>query len=121
MKVISTAGLVGFLLALSSVNIPKTQATNNNSEKSIESRLGRIAKVIREKENQVEASLDTTDIDSSYIAGTFINSGNSGIGFLNRSPNFRNNFSGWRNGGVSGWRNGGGGSAWRNGGSFRNF
>ncbi len=136
MKISTTAGLVGFLLALSSLNIPKAEAkvqnSTHNNQSSIESRLGRIAKVIKEKENEAEISLDN---DSPYIAGTFLNSGNRGIGFLNRTPSFRNYNNGWRNGGVTGWRNGGGGgfvnggsgfrngggSGFRNGGGFRNF
>jgi rSAM-associated Gly-rich repeat protein len=94
MKITPTAGLVGFLLALSSVNVPKADAKTDNSttektELSVESRLTRISKVIRE--NQAVISNQNNPI---YLAAAFLNS----------SPSFRNNVHGWINN-VRGWGN----------------
>jgi rSAM-associated Gly-rich repeat protein len=109
MKISSKAGLVGFLLALSSLNIPRADAKRENptSESphiSVESRLSKISKNIKEQENQAMIANQSNEI---LLAAAF----------LNHSPSFRNNNHGWING-VKGWINhgsfanksGGGGS-----------
>ncbi len=126
MKITTTAGLVGFLLALSTINLSKAEATvqnsTNPSHSSIESRLGRIAKVIREKENEAEGSLDS-NIEDLYIAGGFANKSGAG-GFANGGGGFANKSGagGFANkSGAGGFANGGGGFANKSGtGTFAN-
>jgi len=109
MKISSKAGLVGFLLALSSLNITKADAkrenlTSESTHISVESRLSKISKNIKEQENQAMIANQSNEI---LLAAAF----------LNHSPSFRNNTHGWING-VKGWINhgsfanksGGGGS-----------
>ena len=115
---ITTAGLVGFLVALSSINLPKAEATVNtdtNTKPTIESRLNRVSKLIKEKQ---EEALIQESPEAFDIAVRFGNLGN-GVGFLNRSPSFRNHYRGFRNGGFhnGGFHNGG---FRNNGGSFAN-
>jgi len=133
MKITTRAGLVGFLLALSTVSIPKTEATVYNSETeqpSIESRLTRISKVIKQQENTAAEST-TNDPEHLFIVAAFLNSapsfrnhvngwGNHAHGWINTGTfhnggGFHNGGSAFRNGGGSGFHNGGG-SAFRNGG-----
>ncbi|MFQ4144019.1 GrrA/OscA1 family cyclophane-containing rSAM-modified RiPP [Chlorogloeopsis sp. ULAP02] len=61
MKITTRTGLVGFLLALSTLNVPPaTAATNrtitNNSTSTIEERLNRITTAIRERQTQLQGS-----------------------------------------------------------------
>jgi len=111
MKITSTAGLVGFLLALSSVNIPKANAINDNSntektELSVESRLSQISKAIKQQESQVEILNKNKPL---YLAASF----------LNKSTSFRNHDHGWINN-VHGWNNQGSFVNHNSGGSFAN-
>jgi len=112
MKLTTTAGLVSFFLALSSSNTLKANATviksDNNTQSSIESRLTRMSKTIKERSDQVTTSSKPDLNDPLYVA----------LVFLNSSPSFRNYASGWLNR-YSGWHNTG---AWGNhgGGTFAN-
>jgi len=112
MKITSTAGLVGFLLALSSVNIPKANAKTDRSNKmdktelSVESRLTQISKSIKQQESQV---IIPSEVEPIYLAAAF----------LNKSPSFRNNVHGWINN-VHGWGNKGSFVNHSGGGSFYN-
>ena len=90
MKITTTASLVGFLLALSSVNLSKAEgavrnATIDSEQSTIESRLTRISKAIRQQEGQDITSMPGAG-DSYYIAGGFVNhSGGGGGTFANRN------------------------------------
>lgn len=119
MKITNTIGILGFLLALAPVTPLKAEKQpikNDLSQSNIETRLTRINQIIKEK----EAVAETEEIPLTFdIAANFVNLGN-GVGFLNRSPSFRNYNTSWRNGGTflnrapnflnnhSGWGNGGG-------------
>ncbi len=114
-------GLVGFLLALSTVQPSEAAATRNtasnadsiiDSAQLIESRLARLSTAVRQRENLLPQGANLPK--EVQIAGAFLNSSPwrnggwfNGGGFLNSRP--------WVNGG---WINGGG---WRNGGGFWNF
>ena len=109
MKINTTAGLVGFLLALSSVVPVNSDATainpdNDKPQSNIESRLSKISNSIKQKQAKVFEG-DQANEQELLVA----------YGFLNRTPNFYNNVHGWPNGGASGWINGGG---FRNGGFY---
>jgi rSAM-associated Gly-rich repeat protein len=121
MKINTTAGLVGFLLALSSVVPVNSDATainpdNDKPQSNIESRLSKISNSIKQKQAKVFEG-DQANEQEILVA----------YSFLNRTPNFYNNIHGWPNGGAHGWINGGGfrnggfaNSGFRNGGGFVN-
>ena len=119
MKITTTASLVGFLLALSSVNLSKAEgavrnATIDSEQSTIESRLTRISKAIRQQESQDITSMPGAG-DSCYIAGGFVNRPGGGGSFANRSGGggfvnhggggrFLNHTPGWVNR-THGWIN----------------
>jgi cytoplasmic tRNA 2-thiolation protein 1 len=147
MKLSTTAGLVGFLLALSSVEAGTASAaleSGPGGDASLEARINRMTGSVRAREASTPIEFDgPTEVAAAvflnsapsfrnYVSGWrnthypyWVNSGawnNAGIHFLNTAPSFRNTYSGWRNAGISGWPNGGsfrnGGFA--NGGGFHN-
>jgi rSAM-associated Gly-rich repeat protein len=150
MKMTTKAGLVGFLLALSGLDVPPAEAAADRSAQapadlSVDSRLSRIAEAIKQRESRIQTA-DNSGDGPITIAATFLNSApsfrnhvsgwrnnfsywantgsfrNSGVHFLNNAPSFRNATAGWLNR-ISGWVNGGGfrnGGGFANGGGFRN-
>jgi rSAM-associated Gly-rich repeat protein len=127
-KITTTTGLVGFLIALSALNLSKAEATINQpttqpAQSTIEQRLSRISALIKEQENQMQDSSDA--IDRALMIAGFANRGGGG-GFANRGGGggFVNRGGGGgfvnRGGGggfvnVNPWRNG-----WADGGGFFN-
>ncbi len=119
MKITTTTGLVGFLLALATLNLPPSEATVNpptqSAHPTIESRLARLSAAIREQESQLpESTLEQSQ--NRIIAGGFANRGGGG-GFVNRSGGggFVNRGGGGGFVNANPWRNG-----WVDGGSFFN-
>ncbi|ACK71680.1 conserved hypothetical protein [Gloeothece citriformis PCC 7424] len=123
MNITSTTGLVGFLLALSALNLPQAEAKaystdSNLTQMTIEQRLAKISAIIKEQEDHLLESTNP-DIDS-QIAGAWGNGrgrgwadGRSGSGWADGRSG-----GGWVNG-----RNGGGwvnGRNWSDGGGFWN-
>ena len=127
MNITTKTGLVGFILALSVLNIPKAQAniTSHPSESSpttIEQRLTRLSTAIRQRDNTL--GNPTPDWDDSQRTARWINGSRGGWanrrygggGFVNRRGG-----GGFVNRGYGGgfanrsWPNG-----WRNGGGFLN-
>jgi rSAM-associated Gly-rich repeat protein len=88
---------LGFLLALSTLNIPIANATENIPlQPTVENRLNRITAAIKEKEEQLQ---DTSNIEPDPLA----------IGWRDGKKG-----RGWVNIGRSGWRNGRKGRGWVN-------
>ena len=88
---------LGFLLALSTLNIPIANATENIPlQPTIENRLNRITETIKQKEAQLQ---DTSNIEPDRLA----------IGWRDGKKG-----RGWVNIGRSGWRNGRSGRGWVN-------
>ena len=112
MKINTRTGLMGFLLALSTLNTPTATATSQDigikhQGLTIETRLSRLTAAIKERESQLQDSAKPGE--DRLLAGSFANR------FVNTNP-WRN---GWRDRGGfwnSGFRNGG----FRNGGGFLN-
>ena len=137
----TSVGLLGFLLALTTIASPEAGATTAPAPDAngLEGRLNRLTDTLRANEGYMHVTPTT---DAVYIGYAFLNSApsfrnstggwlnrvsgwpntgmfhNSGARFLNNAPSFINSYHGWPNH-VSGWRNGGGG-AFANGGGFRN-
>jgi rSAM-associated Gly-rich repeat protein len=131
---ITTTGLVGFLLALSTLNMPKADAAAEpDVPKTIEARLSALTEALRQKEAQLDTAppetLPSAMEDVINLArvswgngsghGAWRNGGFNNGGFRNGgwyNGGFRN--GGFRNGGFrnGGFRNGG----WRDGGGFIN-
>jgi rSAM-associated Gly-rich repeat protein len=154
MSLPSRSGLLSFLLALPALGLPASKAALNQATDlsvppdatteieraappptSVESRLQRLAAVIRSQEQDLapgERPAGDTLTAAAWGNGNgrraFVNGHPyyGRPGFLNGGGGWRNggnfgNGGGWRNGGAA-WANGGGGSAWRNGGGgFRNW
>jgi rSAM-associated Gly-rich repeat protein len=138
LKITTTTGLVGFLLALSTLNMPKADAAAEPAvPKTIEARLSALTEALRQKEAQLDTvppeTLPSAIEDVINLArvswgngggGAWRNGGFNNGGFRNggwynggfRNGGFRN--GGFRNGGFrnGGFRNGG----WRDGGGFVN-
>ncbi|MDB9518460.1 rSAM-associated Gly-rich repeat protein [Roseofilum reptotaenium CS-1145] len=122
MKVTTTTGLVGFLLALSTLSASPANATGNLSEFSsanvdLEQRLNRLTETLQNREHQLDLESNplSSETQRSQDLAQFRNVFRNG-GWRN-GGSFRN--GGWRNGGSfrnGGWRNG-----WRDGGGFVNF
>lgn len=106
---------VGFLMALSAINLPANAAIApqndlnpiSQTQSSIESRLTRISATLKTHKSQLPETSQTPI--NNEIAGAWGNG--NGRGFVNSRPRWGD--GGWRNGG---WRNGG----WRNGGGWLN-
>jgi rSAM-associated Gly-rich repeat protein len=137
----TTVGLLGFLLALTSIAAPEagasTQPAASPDANGLEGRLHRLTDTLRANEGYLQVAPTT---DAVYVGYTFLNSApsfrnstggwlnrvygwpnvgsfyNSGIHFLNNAPSFYNAYHGWPNR-VHGWFNQGG---FRNGGGFVN-
>ncbi|MGH2415642.1 MAG: GrrA/OscA1 family cyclophane-containing rSAM-modified RiPP [Microcystaceae cyanobacterium] len=130
MKITTTTGLVGFLLALSALNPPAATTQVAPSPEStvsstIEERLTKLTAALRQRENQLQDASDSIlfSPDALDVAG-FSNFSNSRSRRRNRDwGNWRD---GWRDGGRSNrwgdgrrwgdWRDG-----WRDGGGFLNL
>ena len=94
-KMSTKTSWLGFLLALSTLNIPTVNAAENNPlQPTVENRLNRITETIRQKEEQLQ---DTSNIEPDEIA----------IGWRDGRRG-----RGWVNIGRSGWRNGRRGRGW---------
>ena len=109
MKISTKTGLVGFLLALSTLSAPVTKAQGNSTPENappatVEARLAALTEALKYRENQLPEASKT---GSGEIAQ---------IGWRN---------GGWRDRGGAGWRNGGGfanwPNSWRDGGGFVNW
>ena len=97
MKMSTKTSWLGFLLALSTLNIPIANATENIPlQPTIENRLNRITETIKQKEAQLQ---DTSNIEPDRLA----------IGWRDGKKG-----RGWVNIGRSGWRNGRSGRGWVN-------
>ena len=126
MKVIRITSLVGFLLALSALNPPvadakANQSKGNTANLTIEGRLTAIAKVLKERENQLHNSSETilspqSNQEEWVIPASLRKFLQAGISWNNTQFKDR--------GGV-GWNNGGGfvnwPDSWKDGGGFFNF
>jgi rSAM-associated Gly-rich repeat protein len=116
MKITTPISLFGFLLALSALNAPTADASNQSSippqatdtAQTIDSRLSKLSAAIRQR----ETLLPTGDADNFTIpadvlvAGVAWGNGGGGAAFRNGGGGaaFRNGGGGWGNG----FRNGGG-------------
>ena len=116
MKITTTTGLVGFLLALSALTPSLTEAKTNSPQdnlasRTIENRLSQLTATLQQRESQLQqtSQLSFPNSKQGLEVGQFRN-------FRNARPGggFRN--GGWRNGGWRNWRNN-----WRDGGRFVNF
>ncbi len=126
MKVTRITSLVGFLLALSALNSPvadakANQSKGNTAKPTIEGRLTAIAKVLKERENQLHNSSETRSSPQSnqeewVVPASLRKFLQAGISWNNTQFKDR--------GGV-GWNNGGGfvnwPDSWKDGGGFFNF
>ncbi len=136
MNATTTTGLVGFLLALSTLNLPKADAAASPTEtpRTVEARLSALTETLRQKEAQLDTvppeTLPSAIEDVMNLARVSWGNGNNRAGWGNggfrnggfRNGGFRNggwNNGGWNNGGFrnGGFRNGG----WRDGGGFVNL
>lgn len=117
MKITTSTGLVGFLLALSALSGSPAQATGSVPEFShpssnLEQRLNRLTETLQNREQQLDSIPQSAETEHSKDIAQFRNVFRNGGGFRNSG--------GWRNGGSfrngGGWRNG-----WRDGGGFVNF
>ena len=120
MKNHTKSSWVGFLLALSTLNIPIANATENYPlQPTVENRLNRITQTIRQKEEQVQ---ETSNIEPDRLAIGW-RDGRRGRGWVNargRRGWGNGRRGGWLNGRRGGWGDGKGGSfvnvnPWRNG------
>ncbi|MGD1713034.1 GrrA/OscA1 family cyclophane-containing rSAM-modified RiPP [Dapis sp. BLCC M172] len=111
---------VGFLLALSTLNVPIVNATENYQlQPTVENRLNRITQTIRQKEEQLQ---ETSNIEPYRLAIGW-RDGKKGRGWVNvrgRRGWGNGRRGGWLNGRRGGWGDGKGGSfvnvnPWRNG------
>ncbi len=116
MNITTHTGLVGFFLALSTLQISGAVATTSpardtpDTPQAIESRLSRLTAAIRQRETLLPQNANTSS--EMLIARAAWGNGGGG-GFANRlGP------GGFVNGGGGGFVNGGG---WRNGGGFLNY
>ena len=93
MKHGASAGLLGFLLALSAAGAPKADAalTPARDADALEARLGRLTDAMRASE--------TTCSRDRWPEAVYL-----GYAFLNSAPSFRNYSTGWLNR-VGGWIN----------------
>ncbi|MGD1806697.1 GrrA/OscA1 family cyclophane-containing rSAM-modified RiPP [Dapis sp. BLCC M126] len=145
-KISTKSSWVGFLLALSTLNIPIANATENHPlQPTVENRLNRITQTIREKEEQVQekSNIEPDSLAIGWRDGKkgrgWVNIGRSGWkngrkgrGWVNISrPRWGDGRrGGWVNGRRGGWVDGRGGSfanvnpwrnGWRDGGGFYNY
>lgn len=109
MKISSKAGLVGLLMALSTITAQAATAAANPSEQQaeldsqkVQSRLARLSAILRQREGQLPVPMAA---EVEQLQAIWVNGG--GGGFLNRR---------WPNG----WRDGGGFLNNRGGGGFLN-
>lgn len=128
MNIDSKTGLVGFLLALSALNLGAAQAINDHSstEKplTVEERLSRLTNTLYSIENKLSASDQENmmnDQDLLVNRGAWANGG--GRAWVNTGRGGRGWADGrgrdWVNGRRTGWADGRGGS-WVNGNNWRN-
>ena len=117
MNINTTTSLVGFLLALATLNGPSTATTigevgKSTSNPSIEQRLNRLNAAIRAREEQLPES--SQNQDSFTVAGGWAD-GRGGDWVNGRRGGWADGRGGgWGN--VNPWRN-----AWSDGGSFYNY
>ncbi|ACK71679.1 conserved hypothetical protein [Gloeothece citriformis PCC 7424] len=130
MNITTTTGLVGFLLALSALNLPQAEAKaystdSNPAQSTIEQRLAKISALIKEQEDHL---LESTDLDiDPQIAGAWGNGRGRGWvdGRDRRGWADGRGDRGWVNGSRGGWGNGRDGAwvngrRWSDGGGFWN-
>lgn len=124
MKISTYTGLLGFLLALSALNLSAADAaTQSNGSPSIEGRLNRITAAIRQREAQLEDAL--TSVDGLLLAygfgdGSKGGSFNQGARFGTASGPGGGTFNNAHPanggyGGAAGWRDTGGSAGFANG------
>ncbi|MGD1698347.1 GrrA/OscA1 family cyclophane-containing rSAM-modified RiPP [Dapis sp. BLCC M229] len=124
MKIYKKSSWLGFLLALSTLNIPTANATENNSlQPTVENRINRITATLKQKEEQLQ---NIQNLEPNRLAIGW-GDGKKGRGWINGRGrrgwgNGKNR--GWINGNRGGWIDGRGGSfvnanPWRNGWSDR--
>jgi rSAM-associated Gly-rich repeat protein len=141
MKITTPISLFGFLLALSALNAPTADASNQSSlppqstdtAQTIDSRLSKLSAAIRQRETllpkgDADSPTAPADILLARVAwgnGRGVRVGVGGVGW--RNGGFLNG-GGFRNGGFynNPWGNGGffnnpWGNGWRNGGGFYNY
>lgn len=117
MKKTTQIGLVGLLIAMSTIN-PQAKATTPNqistqSPPTIEDRLSKITATVRERENQLQETSFPLD-EEKMIAGAWRNG--NGRGWVNGVRR------GWADGDGRGWVNRNSWrDGWRDGGSFWNY
>uniref|UniRef100_B8HV48 RSAM-associated Gly-rich repeat protein n=1 Tax=Cyanothece sp. (strain PCC 7425 / ATCC 29141) TaxID=395961 RepID=B8HV48_CYAP4 len=123
MKISTYTGLLGFLLALSALNISAASATpQRNASSSIEGRLNRITAAIRQREAQLDSELPGNDLMLAlgFADGSRGGSFNQGARFGTASGpgggtfnNAHPAYGGY--GGAAGWRDAGGSAGFANG------
>ena len=128
MKLYTKSSWVGFLLALSTLNIPIANATENIPlQPTIENRLNRITVTIKQKEEQLQNS---SDVEPEHIALGWADGKGRGWVDTRRGRGWGDGKKrGWVNANRGGWKDGKGGSfanvnpwrnGWSDGGSFYN-
>lgn len=133
MKKTQQIGLVGLLIAMSTINPPAEATTPNQisteSPPTIEDRLSKITATVRERENQLQETSFPLD-EEKMIAGAWRNG--DGRGWVNgtrrgwgdgRRGDWVNGVrGGWADGDGRGWVNSNSWrDGWRDGGSFWNY
>lgn len=133
MKITTTTGLIGFLLALSTLNVPEASATvtpEPETTQTIDARLAAITEALKTKTQFATSesllSLPAGMAEEMMMAAIGWGNGRGGVAWGNSGNGFRN--GGWGNGGFrnggwgnGGFRNNGWGNGWRDGGGFINF
>lgn len=132
MNITTRTGLVGFLLALSALNVPPATAATDStipehSIATIEGRLNRITAAIRERKNQVQGSSEFA-MEKLIAIGWADGHGRDWVNGRGRGW-ADGDGKDWVNSRVGGWGDGHGGSfanvnpwrnAWADGGGFYN-
>ncbi len=125
MKISTRSGLVGFLLALSTINIPTANAADNSAlPPTIENRISRITAAMKQRQDQIQ---ETSNLEPERIAGGWVDTKKGGdwIDGNKRGWGDASNGNGWYDGKKTGWVDGHGGgfanvNPWRSGGSDKN-
>lgn len=115
MNITTYTGLVGFLLALSTLSIPAANAANQPASPSIEGRLNRITAAIRQRESQLQDAakpganlLLAAGFGNGSRGGSFNQAGRFGTATTPGGGSFNNFNRSGGYGGAAGWRDGGG-------------
>jgi len=128
-KLYTKSSWVGFLLALSTLNIPTANATENNPlQPTVENRLNRITTAIKQKEEKLQ---NTSNIELDRIALGWADGKGRSWADTRKGRGWGDGKNrNWVNGNRVNWKDGNGGSfaninpwrnGWSDGGGFYNY